>query len=147
MKNILKTLIPGTLICVLAVIVPFVLMILEQKNVAYFNVSSYFQAIGIAIVAFVITSLIVIGRIFWPFNKYKFRIFAFIVIAYIGLILLTLAIQISEKGSLFGLLFVNLTIYNYFVAAVTTAVLCTLYIGIIYLTEVARKGNINENIQ
>lgn len=146
MKNIIKEAVFGLVLCIIAAFLPFLLMLVDSNHILYLNLGSIEQVIGVAIIAFITSLLVVLTRICLPFDKYKVRIFVFGIIAVVGLFIVLAVVSLKGKGSLIQIIFGNLSPLNIFEGLLVAAVICTFYLGIVSITRLVRKEKSNANI-
>ena len=147
-KNIIKKAFPAGIAIVITAMTPFLLFILQDKLVLETGIQSMNQAVGIAVMAFTLMSLLVLFTVCSPLDKYRTLVFAG---SCTGVILLfTYGLIMTLKGlfnySLIEIHFDELQPIHYFIAIILAVVVGTIYYGLIYIIKKIKKEMKNENL-
>ena len=146
-RTLLKSLFSGLLLIV-CFLSPLVLMYMDSQNIMYLNIANIEKAISIGMISVILLSFILIGKLSFPLNKDKAVTLGVTIIVTLLIVLYNYIMCVNGLSdfAFIGILFQDLTLLNYFVALVITAVASILYIGITHILNIIRRGKADANI-
>lgn len=140
LKNIFDVSVPAAITSIIGVVIIFGMYHLQKYNVIYTGIYSQDAAIVMSAIMFTVIANAVLLKICRPFNKYRgivFGISTFITIAGLTASAL-LSLFADPRLNIFHLNFKEMNPINYFVAALITVALLTLYLTITYIVGVMK---------
>ena len=143
--NIYRTSIPAGITVLLGEFSIFFLYTLFVNFKIYTGITSYNQAINMAVLFISGFSLVVLFKVCYPLDKYRFFVFLLFTLIAIGCIGFSYMFFVLHKGNLFRIDFSVLSGFNYFVTAMVLILTAVLFFVAEYIIEVIEGKHIDED--
>lgn len=143
--NIYRTSIPAGIMVLMGIFSIFFLYTLFINFGAYTGITSYEQAINMAVIFMSVFSLVVLFKVCYPLDKYRLFVFLLFGLGAVGCIGFSYMFFVFGKGNLFRIDFSVLSGINYFVTAMVLILASVIFFVIEYIIEVIEGKHIDED--
>ncbi len=147
LSSIFVEAVPGAIAMIVAILLNYLLFVLQKNEVFYSGVSSFDIATTMAVISFTLLSLVVLFRVCYPLSKYRLIVIVcasiVVILALVGFALLSYFFG-GGDNTLLKIRFELLGFDNYFAVLIITIGVATIYLSSLFARDAWKRSGAHD---